>query len=444
MYLDFFSIPMDPHAVVALSAAVGAAGIGVAIAYLVGDPRSPATRALAFAVAIVGIANAAYPAQHVLHPDGRDIHWLVGLPILDAVIMGALFVWMLQVAKAAQPTARALSWIRACAALFALVTACYLMLGWLYPTERMTHFLFCLEREWGCATAEFAIFFLPVVLMGSLMVAAGVILYTQRIDAAERVRVVTVAIATPFFFSTYILPAGYNVMMSLPGLLIFLIGGMRYHTIKGERGQFMTRFLSPEVARLVNTRGLSYTMQPRKLELSVVCCDLRGFTSFSRLHDSDQVTRLLAEYYDGVGKVVAHFGATIKDYAGDGILILVGAPLPITQHARQSLAIARGIRMMSRQLIRQWASTDTPLGIGIGVASGVVTVGAIGSSSRMEYTAVGPAVNLASRLCAQAQDGEVLVDGRTAALAGQDGLQARGTLAVKGMGEVLHYACVAA
>ena len=441
-YADFFAYPLDDAAIVVLAAAIGIAGVGVALAYFLGDMRSPATRALAFAVAMVGIANASYPAQHVLHPDGEGMWWLVAWPVLDALVMAGLCLWMLLIVRTAQPSPRALRWVRRCALAFAVVTTCYLALGALYPVERMTRFLFCLGHEMGCSGPYFWTFAIPVGLMGSLLVAVGLIVFSQRIDAAERERVICVALATPFFFANYVLPAGYNVMTSLPGLFIFLVGGIRYHTVKGERGQFLSRFLSREVDREVTLRGLSYTMQPRRLELTVVCVDLRGFTHFSTEHDSAEVTRLLGEYYEAVGQVVSEFEATIQDYAGDGIMILLGAPLPKPDHAARGLALGQRVLVSTQEITRRWATERAPLSAGVGIASGVVTVGAIGSSSRMEYTAVGSATNLASRLCDIARGGEILIDLRTVELAGATGLEMRAPVPVKGMGDVAHFAAL--
>jgi adenylate cyclase len=439
-YADFFTLPMDDTAIAIVAAVIGISGIGVALTYFIGDPRSPATRALAFAVAMVGIANALYPPQSVMYPDGVGTWWIVRLPILDALVMAGLFLWMIRVARAAQPTPRALRWIRRCAWMFGGVTLIYLALGALYPTERMTRFLFCFGHELGCSGPEFFLFAVPVGLMGSLLVAAGLIVFAQRIDAAERQRAVCVALAAPLFFANYVLPAGYNVLTSLPALFIFLLGGVRYHTIQGERGRFLGRFLSREVVQQVAERGLAYTMQPQKLELTVVCCDLRGFTQFSKAHDSGLVTQLLGQYYEAVGKVVAEFEATILAYAGDGILMLVGAPIPARDHASRGLALSQRVLGAAQDIAHRWSEAETPLEAGVGVSSGVVTVGVIGSATRLEYTAIGTAVNLASRLCDLAQGGEILVDVRTAELAGPRGLTARGSVYVKGLGDVLHYA----
>ena len=443
IYADFLQFPMGDQGIVLVAAVVGTTGLGIAITYFLGDPHSPATRALAFAVAMVGIANASYPAQHVLHPDGRDIWWLVALPVLDALVMGGLFLWMIRVARAAQPTARALAWVRRCAWMFAGITLIYLVLGALHPEERMTRFLFCMGNDGGCGGRYFWMFALPVSLMGSLLIAAGLIVFSQRIDEAERQRVICVALCAPFFFANYVLPAGYNVLTSLPGLFIFLIGGLRYHTIQGERGQFLGRFLSREVVKQVAERGLAHTMQPQKLELTVLCCDLRGFTRFSGLHDSGLVTQLLGEYYEAVEHEVAAFDATIQGFAGDGIVILVGAPIPVFDHAARGLALSQRILLAAQGITQRWSHPDTPLAAGVGVSSGVVTVGVIGSTSQLEYTAIGTAVNLASRLCDLAQGGEILVDVRTVELAGPRDLVARGPVHVKGIGEGLHYASAA-
>lgn len=144
----------------------------------------------------------------------------------------------------------------------------------------------------------------------------------------------------------------------------------------GERAQFLSRFLSPEVGKRVRYRGVDEVIRPKSLEITAVSCDLRGFTQLSQLLASDQVVRLLNEYYDAVGAAVAEFGGTIEDYAGDGVLILVGAPLPMDDHARQGLALANRLRQVARELISHWAGPEMRLGMGVGVASGKVTVGA--------------------------------------------------------------------
>jgi class 3 adenylate cyclase len=169
----------------------------------------------------------------------------------------------------------------------------------------------------------------------------------------------------------------------------------------------------------------------------VVVSDLRGFTAYAQAHPSSRVIQVLRDYYDAVGKVVADYGGTIKDFAGDGILILVGAPLPAADHAAIGLRIAHRVRAASREVTDRWSNGPHRLGIGIGVASGFVTVGVIGSASRLEYTAVGPAVNLASRLCEHALDGEILVDERTRELAATVPLEMRDTIEVKGFADAV-------
>ena len=114
----------------------------------------------------------------------------------------------------------------------------------------------------------------------------------------------------------------------------------------------------------------------------------------------------------------ASVGGTIKDQAGDGVLILVGAPIRFENHAQRALELASKIRASGVPLTARWSGAELQLGLGVGVASGFVSVGVIGTASRLEYTAVGAAVNLASRLCAEAAHGEVLVDERTVQLAG--------------------------
>jgi adenylate cyclase len=181
----------------------------------------------------------------------------------------------------------------------------------------------------------------------------------------------------------------------------------------------MSKFLSPQVAELVGRRGLKSATDEQTLELSVVCCDLRGFTAFTAATSSQKVIRILREYYDAVGAAATECGGTIKDQAGDGVLTLVGAPIPYPDHAQRALLLAKRIREKGMEITASWSDRDLHLGVGVGVASGFVTVGVIGAASRLEYTAVGPAVNLASRLCSEAAHGEILVDPRSIELLGE-------------------------
>jgi len=167
-----------------------------------------------------------------------------------------------------------------------------------------------------------------------------------------------------------------------------------------------------------------------------VCCDLRGFTAFTAATSSQKVIRILREYYDAVGAAATECGGTIKDQAGDGVLILVGAPIPLPDHAQRALRLAIGIREKGVEITARWSDADMSLGVGVGVASGFVTVGVIGAASRLEYTAVGPAVNLAARLCGEAEHGGILIDSHTIELLGdaakRPGLRLGEALTLKG------------
>jgi Adenylate and Guanylate cyclase catalytic domain len=114
------------------------------------------------------------------------------------------------------------------------------------------------------------------------------------------------------------------------------------------------------------------------------------------------VIQFLREYYQAIGQVVTDLGGSILSFAGDGIISLVGAPLSLTDHAERAVRMALEIRTRFSKMQEHWHRLGLQLGLGVGVASGFVTVGTIASSDHLEYTAVGPTVNLAARLSSQA------------------------------------------
>ena len=185
--------------------------------------------------------------------------------------------------------------------------------------------------------------------------------------------------------------------------------------LAGERAN-LSKFLAPEVAALVREQGIEATLTQHSLPITAVCCDLRGFTAYTEQHGAAQMAVVLREYYEIVIDVARRYGGTVKDFAGDGALVLVGAPLPRDDHAEAGVSLARDLLAAVERLTSRAGSESAPLGIGAGVASGICAVGAIGSQNRLEYTAIGAPVNLAARLCAHAGHRQILIAPATATL----------------------------
>jgi adenylate cyclase len=423
-------VDITPHILVALVA------LGMGLAFLSADRDSVTSRALAAALGFLGVSI--YLNVSLV----RDLHhapaWSGWLALPEAAATIAVLEWLIRVRRTV-PAARGMNVVTGDRVLRSgqVAGVVYAVLAVLWPQIRAEDFLragiqYGTFQRWG-----FWMFAAPVLYSTFTGLIGVLLLLNRRPDRAEKIRVLAMAASIPFFLAGFVLTLYGAAISVVIGEIILLIGSVHYHVLQGQRGQFMSRFLSPQVAKLVSERGLTGAMRQEQLEITVVACDLRGFTAYAQAHSSSQVLDVLREYYDAVGKIVADFGATIKDFAGDGILILVGAPLPVEQPAGSGLEIARRIRAVGTELTRRWSTATHTLGIGVGVATGMVTVGIIGSATRLEYTAVGSAVNLASRLCEQAHHGDILVDSRTAALVSEKGLETRGPLSVKGFGNAV-------
>jgi class 3 adenylate cyclase len=191
---------------------------------------------------------------------------------------------------------------------------------------------------------------------------------------------------------------------------------LRVSQERSQRIDRLKRFLAPQVAELIDRTGDDSVLDGRRVELVVVFCDLRGFTAFSAAADTETVIMVLRRYYDVLERTVNAYEGTLIRFSGDGAMVLLNAPVPVADPAMRAVAMARDMQRDVQELLAGWRALESRLGFGIGIAMGPATVGRIGSEGRLDYTAVGNVVNLASRLCDSAEDNQILVD-RAAALA---------------------------
>jgi len=398
---------------------VGLFAIGMALSFLAADPHSPTSRPLCLLLGVLGVTFLLnIPAYGGLLLARAS--WLRVFSLLELTSLAAAFEWILRIGRT-EVSAEADAMSGDQLLRMAQGLAClYGLAGMSFPILR--------DQVWNVPSSlpllhrpAFYLFAVPYNLALALAGVRLVQLLRARLDPAERLRLIALMLAAPFWCAAiFLLPAWKPPSVAI-GEVIFLAGAIRYHVLQGQRGQFLARFLSPQVVRLVRERGLASTMQQSRTELSVVACDLRGFTAFTETAAPEEIMKLLEEYYGAVGEVVIGFGGSISNFAGDGILALVGAPIAHADHAARAVGMALAIRERVSAILSRWRQLGLDLGVGVGVASGFVTVGVIGGGARLEYTAVGPAVNLAARLCARAESGQVLADPRVVGSVGDAG-----------------------
>jgi adenylate cyclase len=200
-----------------------------------------------------------------------------------------------------------------------------------------------------------------------------------------------------------------------------------------ERTGRLRQFLAPQVAELVESAGDDSWLTRQCVEVVVVFCDLRGFTAFSAQACPDEIMKVLEQYYNTLGSVIEQYEATLTNFSGDGLMVLLNAPLPCDDPAGRAVAMTLEMQQSIQAVAASWRARGHAIGFGVGGAMGPATVGRIGTESRVEYTAIGSVVNLASRLCGMAANGEILVDQNMAgAVYGRHPLISLGPRSIKG------------
>lgn len=206
-----------------------------------------------------------------------------------------------------------------------------------------------------------------------------------------------------------------------------------------ERIGRLKRFLAPQVAQMIASSDLpDSVLASHRQEITVLFCDLRGFTNFTETSEPEEVMAVLRDYHENLGELIFRYEGTLERFLGDGIMIVFNDPIPCVDHTERAVRLALDMRERVNALGTEWRRKGHELGFGIGIATGFATVGQIGFQERREYTAIGSVINLASRLCDEAGTGQIVIPARVLASVDQSvKVKALGELTLKGFDKPL-------
>jgi class 3 adenylate cyclase/TRAP-type C4-dicarboxylate transport system permease small subunit len=177
-----------------------------------------------------------------------------------------------------------------------------------------------------------------------------------------------------------------------------------------ERLGRLKRFFSPQLAELILEGNTQDPLKIHRREIAVVFLDLRGFTAFADRAEPEEVIDVLQEYHTAMGELIGQFEGTLERFTGDGIMVFFGDPITVSNPLERAVRLSLAMRERVGTLTPRWSRRGYDLGLGIGVALGYATIGAIGFEGRWDYAAIGRVTNLAARLCAEAQSGQILIN----------------------------------
>jgi class 3 adenylate cyclase len=174
----------------------------------------------------------------------------------------------------------------------------------------------------------------------------------------------------------------------------------------------LKRFLSPQLAELIISSGDESFLESHRREITVVFCDLRGFTAFAETTEPEETMTVLRQYHEALGELVFRFEGTLERFTGDGLMVFFNDPMPCSDAAIRSVRMGVAMRNDVADLAEGWRRSGHDLGFSVGIAQGYATLGRVGFEGRFDYAAIGTVTNLAARLCDAAEAGKMLVSQR--------------------------------
>jgi class 3 adenylate cyclase len=201
-----------------------------------------------------------------------------------------------------------------------------------------------------------------------------------------------------------------------------------------ERLGRLKRFFSPQLAELIVAGGADDPLKTHRREVTVVFLDLRGFTTFAETAEPEEVMGVLREYHAEMGQLILEHEGTLERFTGDGMMIFFNDPIEVPNPAERAVRMAVAMRDRVTHLATGWRKRGWDLALGVGIAQGYATIGAIGFEGRWDYGAIGTVTNLAARLCGEAKAGQILISSRVAAaVEGIAEAEEVGALTLKGL-----------
>jgi adenylate cyclase len=221
-------------------------------------------------------------------------------------------------------------------------------------------------------------------------------------------------VATAFLFGNLI----FNIVRPVIITLVAVFGVLVYRFINEEREKEATQrsfeaYLPPSVVK----RQLAHPesiFEVQKKELTIMFTDIKSFTTYSSTMSPDQIQNFLAEYFDAMVQIVFKYEGTVDKYIGDGLMVFFGAPEPQADHAVRCVKAAIEMQIKCRELKEKWVREGLfPLKIRVGINTGEVVVGNMGTRKKLAYTVLGSDVNLANRLESNAPVEGIMISRRT-------------------------------
>lgn len=279
--------------------------------------------------------------------------------------------------------------------------------------------------------------FMMVIVVAGLTFSRGAVLLAGCLSAITYCTMTLLGPVWPLSVRASVLSVqGFGFATAITYYIVDGMLRMHKEAVSNER---LSRFFAPEVAARIAAEP-DVAVRVDDHGVTVLFCDISGFTAMSSRMQPRQVVDLLNAYFPPMVDIVFRYGGTLEKFIGDALLAVWGAPFGGPDDADRAVAAAmdmqRGIAELNARLV---AAGYVPIEIHIGLCSGPVAAGYIGTEKYIQYAVIGDTTNVASRICSVAEAGEILIADSTRALLTPHGfaLEALPPVAVKGKGEPL-------